>query len=202
MAERRFWVVHASPLAHQAAVAYAAAQAKEAERVTAHVQHGEARWFACAAAAEAALAEDAGRGQGRRGRTPRPWRYHVLHDRVDAVSVPQQRTRRGRPPKAEAPPIEVRARLGVHPEVLVPAEDAHGWTVLATTMPPEGWTATAILQAYQEQHITGARGFRWIKHPAALSPVWLETPERLAAWAMRTVVGCLVYAVLQRQVRL
>ena len=202
MAERRFWVVHASPLAHQAAVAYAAAQAKAAERVTAHVQPGEARWFACAAAAEAAMAEDEGRGQGRRGRTPRPWRDHVLHDRVDAVRVPQQRTRRGRPPKAEAPPIEVRDRLVVPPEVLVPAEDAHGWTVLATTMPPAGWTDTAILQAYQEQQITGARGFRGIKNPAALSPVWLETPERIAAWARRTVVGFLVYAVLQRQVRL
>src|SRR5437870_62120 len=45
----RFLVVHSSQLAHQAAVAYAAAHAKEAERVTEHVQHVEAQWFACAA---------------------------------------------------------------------------------------------------------------------------------------------------------
>ena len=45
-------------------------------------------------------------------------------------------------------------------------------------------------------------GFRGIKHPAAISPVWLETPERIAALAMRTVVGFLVYSVRQRQVRL
>src|SRR5215470_7281694 len=61
----RFLVVHSSQLAHQAAVAYAAAQAKEAERVAAHVQHVEAQWFACAADAEAAIAEYEGRGQGR-----------------------------------------------------------------------------------------------------------------------------------------
>ena len=45
-------------------------------------------------------------------------------------------------------------------------------------------------------------GFRWIKNPAAISPVWLEKPERIAALAMLTVVGLLVYAVIQRQVRL
>jgi hypothetical protein len=32
--------------------------------------------------------------------------------------------------------------------------------------------------------------------------VWLEQPERIAALAMLTVVGLLVYAVIQRQVRL
>jgi len=78
VAEIRFLVVHSSQLAHQAAVAYAAAQAKEAERITEHVQHVEARWFACAADAKEAIADYAGRGQGRRGRKPHPWRYHAL----------------------------------------------------------------------------------------------------------------------------
>src|SRR5262249_4271787 len=66
----------------------------------------------------------------------------------------------------------------------------------------EGGTDTELLQAYQEQHITVEPGFRWIKNPTAISPVWLEKPERIAALAMRTVVGLLVYAVIQRQVRL
>jgi hypothetical protein len=108
VAEIRFLVVHSSQRAQQAATAYAAAQAKEAERVAAHIQRGEARWVACAAAAEAAIAEYEGRGQGRRGRKPRPWRAQVLHDQVEAVSVPQQRPRRGRPPQSEASQVEVR----------------------------------------------------------------------------------------------
>jgi hypothetical protein len=202
VAEIRFLVVHSSQLAHQAAVAYAAAQPKEAGRVTEHVRHVAAQWFACAADAEAAMAEYDGRGPGRRGRKPRPWRYHGLHYRVEAVSVPRKRTRRGRPRKAEAPQVEVRYRLVVHPEALVPSEDAHGWTVLATTMPLEVCTDTEMLQAYQEQHITVEPGFRWIKHPAAISPMWLEKPARIAALAMLTVEGLLVYAVIQRQVRL
>jgi hypothetical protein len=61
---------------------------------------------------------------------------------------------------------------------------------------------TAILQAYQEQHTTVEPGCRWIKHPAAISPVWLEKPERMAALAMLTTVGLLVYSLIQRQVRL
>ena len=59
-----------------------------------------------------------------------------------------------------------------------------------------------MLQAYQEQHITVEPGFRWLKPPAAISPVWLEKPARMAALALLTVVGLLVYTVMQRQVRL
>ena len=121
---------------------------------------------------------------------------------MDAVSSPKKRTRRGRPPKAEALEVEVRYRLVVHPEALVPPEDAYGWTVLATTVGPEVCTDAEMLQAYQEQHITVEPGFRWIKHPAAISPVWLEKPARIAALARLTVVGLLVYAVIQQQVRL
>ena len=36
----------------------------------------------------------------------------------------------------------------------------------------------------------------------AIPPVWLEKPERIATLAMRTVLGLLVYALIQRQVRL
>jgi transposase len=45
-----------------------------------------------------------------------------------------------------------------------------------------------------------APGFHWIKNPAALSPVWLEKPERIAVLAMLTVLGLLVYSVIQRQI--
>src|SRR4030095_16952891 len=105
----------------------------------------EPRCFACGADAEAAVAKYEGRGQGRRGSKPHPWRYHALHYRVEAVSVPKKRTRRGRPPKTEMPQVEVRYRLSVSSEALVPSEDAHGWTVLATTLRPEECTETAML---------------------------------------------------------
>src|SRR5499433_859874 len=202
MAELRFLVVHSSQLASQTAGAYAAAQTKEAERVAEHVQRVEARWFACVADAEAALAEYEGRGQGRRGRKPRPWRYHALHYRVEAVTQRQKRTQRGRPPKTELPQETVRYRLRIEVEAHVPSADTQGWTVLATTAGAESCPDAELLQAYQEQYTSVEPGFRWIKNPAAISPVWLEKPARIAALAMLTVVGLLVYALIQRQVRL
>jgi hypothetical protein len=79
VAVRRLLVVPSSPLAPQAAGAYSAAPAKAAEYVAEPIQRVEARWCAWAAEAEAAISDSEGRGQGRRGRTPRLWRSHALH---------------------------------------------------------------------------------------------------------------------------
>ena len=198
----RLVVVHSSPLAQQHAQSYAAAQAKETEAVADHMRHVQARWFACLPDAEAAIAEYASRGRGRRGRRPRPWRYHTLRYGIVAETHPTRRARRGRPAKTDPPPTESGYRLGVEVEILSNSEEDTGWTVLATTVPPEGGPDAEILQAYQDQNTTVEPGFRWIKNPAAIAPVWLEKPERIAALAMLTVVGLLVYSIIQRQVRL
>jgi hypothetical protein len=100
------------------------------------------------------------------------------------------------------PQVEVRSRLRVSAEALLPPEAAPGWTVLATTRRSEACTEVEMRQAYQAQQSTVEPGFRWIKHPAAISPVWREKPARLAALARLTGVGFLVSAVIQRQVRL
>jgi transposase len=198
----RFVVVHSSQLVHQQTQTYAAAQTKEAEAVADHVQHVHARWFACEADAVAAIAEYEHRGPGRRGRRPQAWRYHMVRYRVVADTRPARRARRGRPAKTDPPPRETGYRLVVEVEALAHPEEDNGWTVLGTTVSPETGTDAEILQAYQEQHATVEPGFRWIKNPAAISPVWLEKPERIAALAMLTVVGLLVYSIIQRQVRL
>jgi hypothetical protein len=93
-------------------------------------------------------------------------------------------------------------RLEVEVEALANAEEDNGWTVLATTVAAEACPDADILQTYQDQNTTVEPGFRWIKNPAAIAPVWLEKPERIAALAMLTVLGLLVYSVIQRQVRL
>ena len=98
----RFLVVHSSQLAQQAASAATAAHTQEAHRSAEPLQRVAARWLAWAADAEAASPDEAGRGPGRRGRTPRLWRSHTRHDRVEAVTSPTKRLRRGRPSKAAA----------------------------------------------------------------------------------------------------
>ena len=58
------------------------------------------------------------------------------------------------------------------------------------------------LQTYQEQNSAVELGLRWIKNPAAITPILLEKAERIAVLAMLTVVGLLVYTLIQRQVQL
>jgi transposase len=198
----RFVVVHSSQLAQQQTQSYAGAQAKEAEALANHVARVHARWFACRPDAEAAIAEYEGQGQGQRGRRPHPWRYHLVRYHSVADTRRTRRTRRGRPVKTDPPPMESGYRLAVDVESLPNLADDNGWTVLATTVSGEDSTDAEILEAYHEQHTTVEPGFRWIKNPAAISPVWLEKPERIAALAMLTVVGLLVYSIIQRQVRL
>jgi transposase len=198
----RFVGVHARQLAQQQTQTSASAQVKEAEAITDPIKRMPARPFACLAEAAAAMAEYAGRGQGRRGRRPRPWRSHAGHSRIVATTRRMRRARRGRPAKTDPPPTEPGSRLAVEVAALRNAEEDKGWTVLATTVSAETCTDAAILQVYQEPNTPVDPGFRWSKNPAAISPVWLETPERIAALAMLTGLGLLVYSIIQRQVRL
>jgi transposase len=189
MEHLRFVVVHSSQLAEQQTQTYARAQAKEVGAVAEHVQRVQARWFACEADATAAIAEYEGRGLGRRGRRPQAWRYHAVPYRTMADTRRVRRAHRGRPAKTEPPPLEAGYRLVVEAERLPNPEEDNGWTVLATTLSAEACPDAEVLQAYHEQHTSVEPSFRWIKNPAAISPVWLEKPERIAALAMLTVVG-------------
>ena len=99
------------------------------------------------------------------------------------------------------PPTGLGYYLMVEVKALANDEEDNGWMVLATTVDVEVCPDVDILHAYQNQNTTVEPGFRWIKTPAAIAPVWLEKPERIAALAMRTVVGLLVYSLIQRQVR-
>ena len=113
----------------------------------------------------------------------------------------KKRTRRGRPPKDEPVEEELVYRLQSQAQALAPPVATFGWLVLATTLSEHTCGDAEMVRAYRDQTTTVEPGFRWIKNPAAISPVWLEKPKRIAALAMLTVVGLLVYALIQRQVR-
>ena len=167
-----------------------------------HGKHVQAQGCACEADAAAAIAADEHRGPGRRGRRPQSWRYHRVRYRLLVDTRRPRHARRGRPAKTAPPPTETGSRLGVEVAPLDNAAADNGWTVRATTVSAEAGTDAELLQAYQEQPTTVEPGFRWLKHPAAIAPVGLETPARIAALAMLTVVGLLVHSIIQRQGRL
>jgi transposase len=197
----RFVAVYSNQLAQQHAQSSITAQTKEAEELAQHITQVEARRFACEADADAAVAAYEGYGQGRRGRRPCPWRFHTVRYQVQTAWRRQKRTHRGRPAKTEPPEEERCYRLVVEARPLKPPVHTYGWLVLATTLSVDACGDAEIVRAYRDQTTTVEPGFRWIKNPAAISPVWLEKSERIAALAMVTVVGLLVYALIQRQVR-
>jgi transposase len=201
LAPVRFVAVYSSQLAQHHEAAHGKAQVREAEALAEHVAQVQRRHFACEADAEAAIAEYEGRGRGQRGRRICPWRYHEVRYDVEAQWQRKPRTQRGRPRKDEAVEHELVYRLHLHTSALSPPVSTFGWLVLATTVSEQTCDDAEIVRAYRDQTTTVEPGFRWIKNPAAISPVWLEKPERIAALAMLTVVGLLVYSLIQRQVR-
>lgn len=201
LAPMRFIALYSTQLAQQHEPSYSQAQAREAQTLAAHIAHVQSRPFACEADAMGAIAEYEGRGPGRRGRAATPWRYHEVNYHIQVHHRRQKRAGRGRPRKGERPQEEVVYQLRVETKARAPVLETWGWLVLATTIDEQSCGDAEIVQAYRDQTATVERGFRWIKNPAAISPVWLEKPKRMAALAMLTVVGLLVYGLIQRQVR-
>jgi transposase len=201
LAPMRFVALYSTQLAQRHAEAHATQQHKEAKSLATHIAQVESRPFACQADAEGAIAAYEGRSPGRRGRAAIPWRYHKVGYEVESHLQRQKRTQRGRPRKGEKPQEETVYHLKVTTQALAAPVATLGWLVLATTIEESLCSDAEIVRAYRDQTTTVERGFRWIKNPAAIHPVWLEKRERIAALAMLTVVGLLVYGLIQRQVR-
>ncbi|MEE8291790.1 MAG: IS1634 family transposase [Candidatus Tectomicrobia bacterium] len=201
LAPVRFVAVYSTQLAQHQAEASGKGQVREAAVGAEHVAQVQQRRFACEADAEAAIAEYEGRMTGQRGRRPCRWRYHAVGYGVEAQWQRKPRTQRGRPRKDETVEPELVYCLHSNTKALSPPVSTFGWLVLATTVSAQTCDDAEIVRAYREQTTTVEPGFRWIKNPAAISPVWLEKRERIAALAMLTVVGLLVYSLIQRQVR-
>jgi transposase len=201
LAPIRFIAVYSTQLAKRHQQTHSKAQTREAEALSTHVAQAQRRQFVCQADAESAIAEYEGRGPGRRGRAATPWRYHEVGYQVEVHRRPQKRTKRGRPRKDEIPLEDIVYELRVTTQALPAPVKTFGWLTLATTIDEASGDDTEIVQAYRDQTTTVERGFRWIKNPAAITPVWLEKRKRIAALAMLTVVGLLVYSLIQRQVR-
>ena len=79
-------------------------------------------------------------------------------------------------------------RLHITTKALNPPLSTFGSLVLVTTMSKKACDDAEIVQVYQAQTTTVEPGFGWIKNPAAISPVWFENRERIAALAILTVV--------------
>jgi len=64
------------------------------------------------------------------------------------------------------------------------------------------WTDEQILAEYRHQYIVeGHTGFRWLKGPAAVAPVFLKTPERIRAMGLVLILALMVRNYVQATMR-
>jgi transposase len=125
-------------------------------------------------------------------------RFHSLQLSVSSVERPVPRTGRGRPKRGEEIPVEtvwlLSAELALD-ETAVQAKRQHAscFPLVTDHLHESGWTDERILAEYRHQGIVeGNTGFRWLKGPAAVAPMFLKTPTRMRALGLVMVLALMV----------
>lgn len=192
----RFLVVESTPLAKAKAPRLAAAQQAEQTQLATVQQQWQRRSFACEAdahqAASLCLQELA-------------LHSHHLTFTVEPEWVAVKRAMRGRPPKGAPRPEcqvwwvrwqgqEATGAIATH------AQRARRCVLATNVLDAQQLTDADLLQAYKGQPAVEL-SFQWAKNPAAIAPIFLETPTRIAALGCVYLIALLVYTLVERQVR-
>jgi len=172
----RFLVVHSDSLAALFDAQLDQRLADERKKVAAAVERVNRKPASCM--------DDASSG----GRNAIPkLRFHTTEVSVRSEERPVKRTRRGRPPTGAETPTEtvwvVDATVVLDPgAVLRERRHASCFPLITDHLDTPGWDDVRILAEYRHQGIVeGVTGFRWLKGPAAVSPMFLKTPTRMRA---------------------
>lgn len=135
-------------------------------------------------------------------------RYNQAEIGIIAEEVKEKRGRRGRPRKGEEQPTTTVYKLQLHSvqrddEAILVQRHRSSHFVLVTDHLDEGeWSDVRVLQVYRQQHmVEGTCGFRWLKGAAAVAPIFLETPRRIAALGLVFMLALMVRNYLQFELR-
>lgn len=130
--------------------------------------------------------------------------YHSVNFDVKKIEVPVKRGR-GRPRKGE----EVRTSEGwiiepsfvTNDEMVEKRRKSESRYVLATSiLDKEKLPDDEFLKVYKAQ--AGVElNFKWAKNPAAVAPIFLNTPDRILALGFVYLVALMVYTLMERQIR-
>jgi transposase len=192
----RFLVVESTQLAKARAPRLAAAQQAEQTQLATLRQQWQRRTFACEADAHQAA-----------GLCLRELALHSHHltFTVEPEWVPVKRAIRGRPPKGAPHPDRqvwrVRWQVQEATEAIATQAPRERRFVLATNvLDAHQLTDADLLRAYKGQPAVEL-SFKWAKNPAAIAPLFLETPTRIAVLGCVYLIALLVYTLVERQVR-
>lgn len=133
-------------------------------------------------------------------------RLHDARVQVTSEDRRKKRNKRGRPANHEVIEYETvwHFELSLEPdqEAIVRARQRASCFVLVTDWGEEEWDDRKVLAEYRHQHsIEGHTGFRWLKGPAAVAPVFLKTPGRIRAMGLVLVLALMVRNYIQGTLR-
>jgi transposase len=135
-------------------------------------------------------------------------RFHTLTAVIEPELVQEKRSRPGRPRQGEQPVTRTvwrprLDRLSAEPQRIAHARHLASHFILVTNHTDrDAWPDERILAEYRHQHsVEGHTGFRWLKGDAAVAPVFLKKPERIAALGMVMLLALAVRNFIQYTLR-
>lgn len=134
-------------------------------------------------------------------------RFHHVDLTAAAETRPLKRTKRGRPPKGAETPTEtvwIVSHTISRDEDAIVRERRHAscFPLITDHLDTPGWDDARILAEYRHQGIVeGTTGFRWLKGPAAVAPMFLKTPTRMRALGLVMIFALMVRNYWQFQMR-
>ena len=192
----RFLVVESTQLAKAKAPRLAAAPQTEGSMLAELQQQWRRRTFACDTDAHQAATL---------GLRELRLHSHRLSYTVSAAWIPAKRTTRGRPPKDAPPPQRqvwcVTWLVQEATEAMSLRAQREGRFVLATDVLEVQHLSDAELLRADKGQPAVELSFKWAKNPAAIAPIFLETPTRIAALGCLYLIALLVYTLVERHVR-
>lgn len=194
----RFLVVESTQLEEQENEALERRLSKDRDAYDARLAIASKRAYACETDAQHALDKVVAKLQ-----------YHIAHVDIVPEVVTVKRPRRGRPRTGEDTPTAAVYRL-VEREPLSQRDDAvatlrfhaRHFVLITDHLDRVAWSDERILAEYRHQHlIEGSTGFRWLKNAAAVAPVFLHTPRRIAALGVVFMLALMVRNYIQFELR-
>lgn len=194
--QMRFVVVESTALLKQKEGAWKAKKEKEFQELTKLSQRILKREFACE--------EDALREIDKLHKQIKA-DYHSVSFEREKRTVIEKRQHRGRP-RADEQLLQreswtVTLSFQEDPESLSQSREKLNKFILVTNiLDSSGMTDTEILKAYKGQSAVETN-FKWAKNPAAVAPIFLKDPRRIAVLGFVYLVALMVYTLMQRQIR-
>ncbi|MBT7304068.1 MAG: IS1634 family transposase [Victivallales bacterium] len=195
--EMRLLAVESPQLARKFEAGLAKRLAKDRGRIERAMKNLEETDFACE--------EDAEKAFWKFSKAPK---LHELTVECAPAVITLPRKRRGRPKKGEPAPTKTVYRLRTksvevdHAAVERARVRARFFVLITDHLDTKRWPDTRVLTEYRHQHlIEGHTGFRWLKGPAMVAPLMLNTPARIAALGMVFVLALMVRNYIQAVAR-